>query len=93
MVTTEEGVPYIWSDCKLQRVWSGRRVGGMVEILNENRMSEMGLGEVRVIGGEAALFRMMPDDDELEEEEEDADEVGVDPEDLVRWRVGMGRAA
>jgi hypothetical protein len=26
----------------------------------------------------------MPDDDEVEEEEDDADEVGVDPEDLVR---------
>ncbi len=65
----------------------------MVEILNDNELSEMRLGAVRVFGGKAVGFRMMPDDDELEEDEEDADEVGVDPEDLVRWRDGMGRAA
>lgn len=54
----------------------------MVAILNDNELSETQLGEVRVFGGKAVRFRLMPDDDELEEEEED--EVGVDPEDLVR---------
>jgi hypothetical protein len=56
----------------------------MVAILNDNELSEMRLGVVRVFGGKAARFRLMPDDDEVEEEEDDADEVGVDPEDLVR---------
>lgn len=66
----------------------------MVVILNEKELSEMGLGEVRVIGGKAVRFRLMPDDDEVEEEEEDADEV--DPEDLYSGVVFpglMGRAA
>ena len=65
----------------------------MVAILNDNELSEMRLGEVRVFGGKAVRFWLMPDDDEVEDEEEDADEVGVDPEDMVRWRVGMRRAA
>jgi len=67
MVTRKKGVPYIWSDCKLHRVGRGRRVEGMVVILNEKELSEVGYG-------------LMPDDDEVEEEEEDGDEV--DPEDL-----------
>ena len=96
MVTREKGVPYIWCDCKLHRVGSGRRVEGMVAILKDNELSDMRLGVVRVFGGKAARFRLMPDDDEVEEEEEDADEVGVDPEDLVSrvdFRGLMGRAA
>jgi hypothetical protein len=60
----------------------------MEAILNENKLSEMRLGVVRVFGGKAVGFRMMPDDDELEEEEDDAEEV--DPEDL--WEP-MRRAA
>ena len=83
-MTREKGVPYIWCDCKLHRVGSGRRVEGMVAILKDNELSDMRLGVVRVFGGKAARFRLMPDDDEVEEEEDDADEVGVDPEDLVR---------
>lgn len=68
----------------------------MVAILNDNELSEMRLGVVRVFGGKAARFRLMPDDDEVEEEEDDADEVGVDPEDLysgVVCRGWMRRAA
>jgi hypothetical protein len=68
----------------------------MVAILKDNELSDMRLGVVRVFGGKAARFRLMPDDDEVEEEEEDADEVGVDPEDLVSrvdFRGLMGRAA
>lgn len=60
----------------------------MVAILKDNELSDMRLGVVRVFGGKAARFRLMPDDDEVEEEEEDGDEV--DPEDL--WEP-MGRAA
>ena len=60
----------------------------MEAILNENKLSEMRLGVVRVFGGKAVGFRMMPDDDELEEEEDDAEEV--DPEAL--WEP-MRRAA
>jgi hypothetical protein len=93
MVAREKGVPYIWSDCKLHHVGSGRRIEGMVAILNDNELSEMQLGEVRVFGGKAVRFLLMPDDDEVEEEEEDADEVGVDPEDLVVFAVRMRRAA
>jgi hypothetical protein len=68
----------------------------MVAILNDNELSEKRLGVVRVFGGKAARFRLMPDDDEVEEEEDDADEVGVDPEDLcsgVACRGSMRRAA
>ena len=66
----------------------------MVAILIENELSDMRMGEVRVFGGKAVRFRLMPDDDEVEEEEEDADEV--DPEDLYSGVVFpglMGRAA
>lgn len=68
----------------------------MVAILKDNELSDMRLGVVRVFGGKAVRFRLMPDGDDLEEEEEDADEVGVDPEDFcsgVACRGGMRRVA